>query len=288
MALDPNIILQSGNALPGIMGALTRGIQGGQAVQQAPILMALQKQRLQQAQQQQAQQAVMDPLRQQLLELQINQAQQPQGVAPVTLAPGEKLVNPVTGKDIATGFDKPESKAQPLVNSLRSRYDTFSKDLVKVDASARKIATASDNAQGDMSLIFGFMKLLDPGSTVREGEFANAEVTEGIPGRILNVRNKLLSGERLNPEQRQAFKDEAKKLVDAQQASFDKQTALILQQADQDQVPRQKVIGVDRLREFEKRAADALIKATPPPPPKFDPALLDFMTPEEKALFGGS
>ena len=286
MPLDPNILLQ--RTTPNLMQALQSGISAGQSLRQAPILEALQKQRLQQEQQQQAQQAAIDPLKQQLLELQIKQAQQPQGVSPVTLGQGEKLVNPVTGEAIATGFDKPESKAQPLVNSLRSRYDTFSKDLVKVDASARKIATASDNAQGDMSLIFGFMKLLDPGSTVREGEFANAEVTEGIPGRILNVRNKLLSGERLNTDQRQAFKDEAKKLVDAQQSSFDQQTALILQQADQDQVPRQKVIGVDRLREFEKRAADALIKSTPPPAPKFDPALLDFMTPEEQALFSGS
>lgn len=207
---------------------------------------------------------------------------------PVTLGLGEKLVSPVTGETIASGGVKPEGKTQPRVDKLRSRFDVFSKDLLKVDASARKIETASDNAQGDMSLIFGFMKLLDPGSTVREGEFKSAEVTEGIPGRILNIRNRLLSGERLNDAQRQEFKDEAKKLVTAQQASFDGQIALILQQADQDNVSRSKVIGTTKLREFEKRAADALIQNTTPSTPEVDPALLEFMTPEEKALFNGS
>jgi hypothetical protein len=269
------------------MQAITQGLQAGQSIRQAPLLEALQKQRLAQAQFQQQQQQALAPLQQQLLQSQIEGAQSTQA-APVKLGQGDILVDPITGKQVAQGLAKAVGKTQPRVDKLRSRFDTFSKDLVKVDASARKVDTASDNAQGDMSLIFGFMKLLDPGSTVREGEFATAEAADGIPARILNFRDRLLEGTRLNPEQRQAFKDEAKKLVKAQQDSFDNQTALILQQADQDQVSREKVIGVKRLREFEKRAADRLIKTAPPPASEFDPALVEFMTPEERVLFDGS
>jgi hypothetical protein len=63
-----------------------------------------------------------------------------------------------------------------------------------------------------MSRIFNYMKMLDPGSVVREGEFANAQNAAGVPDRVLNAYNNVLSGERLNPEQRKQFESQAKKL----------------------------------------------------------------------------
>ena len=44
---------------------------------------------------------------------------------------------------------------------------------------------------------------------VREGEFATAEQTAGLPQQVVSMYNKLLSGERLTPEQRQNFIDQA-------------------------------------------------------------------------------
>lgn len=68
-----------------------------------------------------------------------------------------------------------------------------------------KAAAAEPSAAGDLSLIFSYMKLLDPQSVVREQEFANAQNAAGVPDRIRNVFNRILSGERLNPEQRADF-----------------------------------------------------------------------------------
>lgn len=66
------------------------------------------------------------------------------------------------------------------------------------------IATKPDaTAQDDIALVFSYMKMLDPGSVVREGEYAQAQSATGVPAQILNTYNKLLTGERLNPEQRQ-------------------------------------------------------------------------------------
>ena len=67
-----------------------------------------------------------------------------------------------------------------------------------------------------MSLIFNFMKILDPGSVVREGEFATAQNATGVPSRILNTYNKIISGERLNPEQRADFVNQSRKLYQTQ------------------------------------------------------------------------
>ena len=76
----------------------------------------------------------------------------------------------------------------------------------------QKVPTYSANPQQDMSLIFSYMKMMDPNSTVREGEYASAANTTGIEGRVLNLYNKVMNGGNLTDEQRLNFKSEAKKL----------------------------------------------------------------------------
>ena len=73
-----------------------------------------------------------------------------------------------------------------------------------------RIGANADSPAGDIALVFGFMKTVDPFSVVREGEFATAENAAGIPARIRNQYNKLLTGERLSPEQRQDFLSQAR------------------------------------------------------------------------------
>lgn len=67
----------------------------------------------------------------------------------------------------------------------------------------RSLATKPDpTGPDDIALIFAFMKLLDPNSVVREGEFATAQNSQGIPDQWRNAYNRALSGARLNPVQR--------------------------------------------------------------------------------------
>lgn len=73
------------------------------------------------------------------------------------------------------------------------------------DIAARAAAGEQISAQDDLALIFSFMKILDPGSVVREGEFANAQNTAGIPDRVVNAYNNALRGTRLSDNQRNEF-----------------------------------------------------------------------------------
>lgn len=75
-------------------------------------------------------------------------------------------------------------------------------------------AAKNPSAAGDLSMIFAYMKILDPNSVVREQEFANAQNAAGVPERIRNVYNRIMSGERLSPEQRNDFINQASKLHD--------------------------------------------------------------------------
>lgn len=102
------------------------------------------------------------------------------------------------------------------IAGIRKEFTKQSGDFIQMRDAFNKIQSASDTGAGDVSLIFSFMKIIDPGSTVREGEFATAEQTAGIPTRIVNLYNQALEGDRLGDTQRQAFKAEAGNLFNAQ------------------------------------------------------------------------
>lgn len=94
-----------------------------------------------------------------------------------------------------------------MATRLADDYTQQSKDyLIRVQANdSIKTAAANPSAAGDLALIFSYMRMLDPGSTVREGEFANAQNSAGVPDQIRNLYNRAASGERLNPNQRADF-----------------------------------------------------------------------------------
>jgi hypothetical protein len=98
--------------------------------------------------------------------------------------------------------------------SLQKEFNDLTKDYRQVrDAWGKIVASAqTPSAAGDLSLIFGYMKLLDPTSVVREGEFATAQNAGGIPDRIRAAYNRALSGERMSEPMRADFVDRGKKL----------------------------------------------------------------------------
>jgi len=102
--------------------------------------------------------------------------------------------------------------------NIRNEYTNAIGDYPKIrDAYVRILGSAIEpDAQGDMAMVFNFMKILDPGSTVREGEFATAKNAAGIPARIRAAYNNAQRGELLTPETRQGFVDRSKKLFTGQ------------------------------------------------------------------------
>jgi len=106
-------------------------------------------------------------------------------------------------------------------NQLSTAFLGQAKPYIEVAQAYRKVISAPESAAGDMSKIFGYMKILDPGSTVREGEAASAQNAAGVPDRILNLYNKAVTGQRLNPTQRADFDNSAYQLVESQKQQFE-------------------------------------------------------------------
>lgn len=139
--------------------------------------------------------------------------------------------------------------ARAAAGSLKPEhiYNGFEKASVPFitarDAHARVEESAKDpSAAGDLALIFNYMKVLDPGSTVREGEFAQAEQARGVPAAILNTYNKVIKGEKLGTKQRADFLDRSRRLFKGMHEQQKKTTAEFSRLAKENGVDFKKVI----------------------------------------------
>lgn len=117
----------------------------------------------------------------------------------------------------------PDAKADPKIEAagkLRGEFDKHQvvKDFqeahngyerVIASVKAREANPQAVSPAADIGLVYGYMKMLDPGSVVRETEYATAENARGVPDHVRGLFNRLLSGERLTPEQRQDFTAQA-------------------------------------------------------------------------------
>jgi len=110
-------------------------------------------------------------------------------------------------KDQAAFKDEQDLRKEYTASPVYQRYDNVRASFDRIQSSANQ-----DNGAGDLGIIYGYMKMLDPGSVVREGEFATAEQAQGVPTQVLNLYNKLVNGERLTADQRSTFVSAAQDL----------------------------------------------------------------------------
>ncbi|MEK7188409.1 MAG: hypothetical protein AAB685_00990, partial [Patescibacteria group bacterium] len=144
---------------------------------------------------------------------------------------------------------------------LSDDFEQASKDFFKArDAYNRVLSSAQDpSAAGDLALIFNYMKVLDPGSVVREGEFATAANTGSIPETIWARYNKVITGERLSPNIRDDFVDRSNKLFQGALKQQKEVSNTFSKRAEAFNIPANFVV-----REIES------VAALPPKSPKTD------------------
>ena len=120
--------------------------------------------------------------------------------------------------------EEPQTTAELMADiakgegTVAKRYRDEAKDYFSIADSFKKVKAAAEEGTpaGDISLIFAYMKMLDPGSVVREGEFATAQNTGSVSERVYVLYNKALKGDRLTPSQRQMFMKSANTVLESQ------------------------------------------------------------------------
>ena len=109
-------------------------------------------------------------------------------------------------------------KAFAREKDLRATFTTEMKPFTDLAQAFRKVEAAALNpsAAGDISLVYGYMKILDPGSTVMQGEQATAANAGGVSDRVRAMYNKALTGETLADNVRQDFYAQSRNLIESQ------------------------------------------------------------------------
>jgi len=126
----------------------------------------------------------------------------------------------IVGLDLKTKLST-ESGLRKELSGLNKTFLTVRDSIQRVRASGK-----DPSAAGDLALIFNFMKILDPGSVVRESEFRNAEISRaflderGVPEGLVRLRENVLKGARLTPTQREDFLNRAEVLFDSQKQAL--------------------------------------------------------------------
>lgn len=91
------------------------------------------------------------------------------------------------------------------------KYATIQQSYAQMQIAAGVPEADSGRAAADIAMVYNFMRLQDPTSTVRESEFATAENAGGVSDKIRNLYNRLQKGDRLPPTVRQGFLEQAER-----------------------------------------------------------------------------
>ena len=74
-------------------------------------------------------------------------------------------------------------------------------------------ASKDPSAKGDLTMVYSFIKALDPTSVVREGEISLVNANRSIPDQVKGYAQKLATGQNLLPEERQDLIRQAQTLT---------------------------------------------------------------------------
>lgn len=149
-------------------------------------------------------------------------------------------INTATGRIDSVGSRAPVTNVTTNVNnpketfkdslSLKKEFDGLPevKTFKEMRSAWDQISTAlsKPSPANDLAAATKYMKVLDPNSVVRESELAMAMQASGAMDRIRNLGQRLVSGQKLTPEQRADFFSSAQALYEASKSRYD----VVLQQ----------------------------------------------------------
>lgn len=182
-----------------------------------------------------------DPIAQSMLTAQAKNVAAPGG-DPYTLSQGDVrfgannqpvAVNPKP----ATGNSDIPTLINEITDDLYKESQTFNVQLANIGNVRQSITDPSP--AGDMGLVYGYMKMLDPTSAVREAEYATAENARGVPASVRNVWNRLLNGQRLDEDQRKDFSTRAEKYFSQERSNQERRNQRFLARATNSGIPAQ-------------------------------------------------
>lgn len=137
------------------------------------------------------------------------------------------------------GFDnalklRSDFRAEPIYKG----FEETKAAKLQIDQAA-KMATPA----GDLAAATKVMKILDPGSVVRESELGMAMAATGVEDKVRNYANMVITGEKLTPSQRKDFVELSDKLYNAAAGQFNQKRGEYAGIAERNKLDVQAAVG---------------------------------------------
>jgi len=152
-------------------------------------------------------------------------------------------------------------------NALKLRTDFRNEPVYKgfeeTKAAKNQIDQAATMATpaGDLAAATKIMKILDPGSVVRESELGMAMAATGVEDRVRNYANMVITGEKLTPTQRKDFVELSNKLYNASAEQFNQKRGEYAGIAERNKLDVEAAVGAPakiKSKEFSVQDQQAL------------------------------
>ena len=165
-----------------------------------------------------AEQAAKDAIKKRAADLGLTTAQTNQALATTKKLGTETKKAAIELAALESGTGDPKEKFNQE-EKIRKEWQGRSKMYSELQGTFNTLQASANSANGpgDIALITGFMKMLDPGSVVRETEFATARDTAGLFTQLQNRLEKAQNGQLLSPTQRKEYVALSQKYLDSAQ-----------------------------------------------------------------------
>lgn len=100
---------------------------------------------------------------------------------------------------------QPALKMSDDFNASSKEFYTVDNNFKQMARMARVSNQPGSLGAGDVGLMYAYMKIIDPGAAIQEGDKANVQNAGGVPEWVRNSYNKAMTGQFLTPAQRQDF-----------------------------------------------------------------------------------
>jgi hypothetical protein len=149
-------------------------------------------------------------------------------------------------------------------NTLKLRSDFRSEPTYKafqeVDSAFRQINNGIDakSPAGDLAAATKFMKLLDPGSVVRESELTEAMKATGKLDRLQNLAGNIVNGTKLTPKQREDFKNLATEFYNSASSQYNEKRGEYAGIAKRNDMNVEDVVGSEKAQKAVKPTSSTM------------------------------
>jgi len=171
-----------------------------------------------------AEQVAKDAIKKRAADLGLTKAQTDQALATTKKLGTETKKAALELAALESGTGDPKEKFNQE-EKIRKEWQGRSKMYSELQGTFNTLQASANSANGpgDIALITGFMKMLDPGSVVRETEFATARDTAGLFTQLQNRLEKAQNGQLLSPTQRREYVALSQKYLDSAQKKADQE-----------------------------------------------------------------